>query len=85
MPLVLGDNKARWLTTGPVVVWSIIVPGYWRVGCLTGWIAVLLPGFIVARRLLACKVVKSDRKAFSFCALWIIGLYAIPAIKATWG
>ncbi|KAF2676843.1 hypothetical protein K458DRAFT_481677 [Lentithecium fluviatile CBS 122367] len=85
MPLVLGDGMTRWLTAGAVAAWSILVPAYWRVTCLAGWFAALLPGLVVSRRLLARRDVKSDRKTFQFWALWMVGLYAMPVIKTAWG
>ncbi|KAF2867686.1 UbiA prenyltransferase family-domain-containing protein [Massariosphaeria phaeospora] len=85
MPLVLGDGVTRWLTAGPVVAWSFLVPGYWRVECLAGWLAAVLPGFVVAVRLLRCRDVVADRRTFKIWAVWMVGLYAMPAIKASWG
>jgi 4-hydroxybenzoate polyprenyltransferase len=85
MPLVLGDEPTRWLTAGLVLFWSLVVPSYWRTGFFTGLITALLPGLIVAKRLLTYRDVISDRRTFRFWALWIVGLYLTPAIKATWG
>jgi 4-hydroxybenzoate polyprenyltransferase len=85
MPLVLGDTAARWLTAGPVMLWSVAIPLYWSAGSLLGWAVSLFPGVVVGVRLLKFRDVKSDRKTFKFWALWLIGVYAIPAIKATFG
>jgi 4-hydroxybenzoate polyprenyltransferase len=85
MPLILGDGLTRWLTAGPVLVWSVVIPWYWHVSSRAGWITPLLLGSIVAGRSLAFRDAASDRKTFKFWALWIIGLYAMPTIKAIWG
>lgn len=85
MPLVLGDGVTRWLTAVPVVAWSIIIPCYWGVYSLMGWISVLLPGMVVVSRILTIRDAESDRKTFKFWALWMAGLYAMPAVKAIWG
>ncbi|KAF2450850.1 hypothetical protein P171DRAFT_460350 [Karstenula rhodostoma CBS 690.94] len=85
MPLVLGDGAARWLTAGPVLMWSVTIPAYWSAGSLVGWVVSLFPGAVVGARLLIFRDVKSDRKTFKLWALWLIGLYAMPAIKATFG
>jgi 4-hydroxybenzoate polyprenyltransferase len=84
MPLVLGDGPTRWLTASSVLFWSTVVPTYWR-SCLTGQITAILPGLVVAQRLLTRRDVSSDRRTFRFWALWTVGLYLTPAIKATWG
>ncbi|CAI6336780.1 unnamed protein product [Periconia digitata] len=85
MPLVLGDVTARFVTAGPVLIWSVLVPGYWRITGLMGWLTTLLPGLVLAGRMLKYRNIESDRKTFKLWACWTIGLYAVPIIKATEG
>jgi 4-hydroxybenzoate polyprenyltransferase len=85
MPLTLGDGITRWLTAGPIAVWSILIPAYWRVESLVAWVAILLPGCLIAWRLTKYRDPSSDRATFTIWAIWIVGLYLMPAIKATWG
>lgn len=85
MPLVVGDSVTRWLTAGAILSWSIIIPAYWRSSSLLCWAVSLFLGLLSIQRLLMYRTAQDDHITFKFWALWIIGLYALPALQAVYG
>ncbi|KAI4244343.1 MAG: hypothetical protein L6R40_003069 [Gallowayella cf. fulva] len=81
LPLVLGDAVARWTIVGPLVIWAVLGPFYWRMGTggflLTGGLAAL-----VAIRLLRWRDAKADSKSWKLWALWTATLYFLPLLES---
>jgi hypothetical protein len=50
-----------------------------------GWAVSVIHGAVVGVMLLIFRDVKADRRNFKFWALWMIGLYEMPTIKAKLG
>ncbi|KAI9676584.1 MAG: hypothetical protein M1822_008298 [Bathelium mastoideum] len=81
VPLVFGDDFARWSIALPVLVWSLMLPAW--IG-ISEWKCYILPasiGTLVAGRVLALRGVAQDRRTFHAWAMWMIALYALPLMK----
>ena len=80
LPLVHGENVARWAIAIPVLFWSFVFPGFWELG----WVAYLFPvglGGILAGRLLMLRSVDADRDTWRLWCVWTMSLYLLPLFK----
>lgn len=81
VPLVLGDQPARVLTSATIISWSLIAPAFWGLGILGFTIPSLL-GAYIAGRLLLDKSVKSDELLWVLWGFWLIVLYTLPLLSS---
>ncbi|MCJ1385612.1 hypothetical protein MMC17_008735 [Xylographa soralifera] len=79
-PLVLGDRAARWSIALPVVLWSFVCPALWELP-VTGFVAPVTIGGIIAVRIVAVRSVVGDRTTFRFWCLWMVAMYILPMLK----
>ncbi|KAI1188031.1 UbiA prenyltransferase family-domain-containing protein [Nemania serpens] len=77
LPLAVGDARARWLTSVPMVAWSLICPRFWRISDGPDIVIGLL-GMAVSCRLLLYRDVRTDKRTFRLWNMWMAGLYALP-------
>jgi 4-hydroxybenzoate polyprenyltransferase len=77
LPLVIGDEMARWSIAVVVTVWSILCPLYWS-SDMVGYLAPLGLGIWVSLRSLTRRTVKEDRTTFRIYNAWLVALYALP-------
>ncbi|KAL9605092.1 MAG: hypothetical protein Q9219_000026 [cf. Caloplaca sp. 3 TL-2023] len=76
IPLVFGDQAARWSVALPMLGWTIGAPRSWDSGFL-GSILVFGIGAVVVRRLIAGDQA-GYKKTFRLWNCWIIALYILP-------
>lgn len=81
MPLVLGDQPARIITTTLVAVFSAIAPSFWQVGFVGASMSLLLGG-LVAIRTICLRSVPADKTTFRLWNLWLVAIYMLPLVKA---
>ncbi|CEJ59401.1 hypothetical protein PMG11_08026 [Penicillium brasilianum] len=77
LPLVIGDEMARWSIAIVVTAWSILCPLYWS-SDLVGYLGPLGLGLWVSSRSLRKRTVKEDRTTFRIYNAWLVALYALP-------
>lgn len=80
-PLVLGDAAARWSVAISVSAWSVTMPLFTGMGSSEHWLSYLVlmvPGAVVATRVLTLRGVREDRATFKTWVLWTMCLYALP-------
>ena len=84
VPLVIGDEPARWSVAAPVAVWSVIVPTFWGTG-VWGYVLPVGLGMMVAARVVLKRKVEGDKRTFKIWNLWMMGLYVVPVVKRLGG
>lgn len=77
LPLVIGDEMARWSIAVVVTAWSILCPLYWS-SSLVGYLGPIGLGVWVSLRSLTKRMVKEDRTTFRIYNAWLVALYALP-------
>ncbi|KAJ5291526.1 hypothetical protein N7478_000777 [Penicillium angulare] len=77
LPLVIGDEKARWSIACSVTAWSLFCPFYWS-SSPVGYLAPLVLGLWVSTRSLTKRTVQEDRVTFRIYNAWLVALYALP-------
>ena len=77
VPLVIGDAASRWTIAVPMLVWSTLVPWYWRVS-VYGYIVPVVMGLSVAYRTLMKRSVENDERTFRIWNAWLVTLYLLP-------
>lgn len=80
IPIVLGDEKARWSVAVPIVVCSVLCPLFFRLSALS-YISTLSVGLVVASRTLLYRDLKSDKLTWKLWAFWTVWLFALPLVK----
>ena len=80
LPLVWGEEVARWSVAVPVLAWSVGCPMFLRLGFLAFVLPVTL-GAYVAYRTLWMRGPDIDRRSWQVWAIWIISLYTLPLFK----
>lgn len=83
VPLVAGDETARWITVIPIIVWSIFCPSYWNPHWGFG-VAFTLLGYLIVLRCLTKRSVSDDKKTFRLWNLWMAFMYSLPLLKSTY-
>lgn len=80
VPLVLGDEFARWSIAIPVLLWSCFCP--WFLGLPAwGYLHCLSMGSIVAYRTILRRTVDADKTTFKIWNAWMVAIYLLPLIK----
>lgn len=80
LPLIHGENIARWAIALPVIFWSWICPIFWQLGAI-GYIPPVSIGCVLAFRVLVFRDVPSDKVSWKMWCLWTMILYALPLFK----
>ena len=81
VPLVIGDQTARWTIALPTGFWSIFCPWFWT-SPLAGYVAPVSLGLFVVIRTLRRRSAEHDKDTFRLWNLWLISLYCLPLVKA---
>lgn len=77
VPLVIGENAARWLVSLAMPFWSILIPWYFGTHPV-GYIGPTLLAAVLAYRFLVKREREDDKKSFRIWNLWMISLYTVP-------
>ncbi|KAH6663540.1 UbiA prenyltransferase family [Halenospora varia] len=80
LPIVFGDKITRRLNAGIIVVFSVIAPAYWRMGCV-GYAMPVLLGTTIGWRSMWLRKLKDDKTTFQLWCLWLIIFYLLPLVK----
>ena len=78
--LILGDWKARWTITIPVVAWSFVCPAFWMLN-IYGYILSTTVGSLIAFRVLVKRSKADNKITWRLWCLWMTSLYFLPLIK----
>lgn len=81
IPIALEDLRARWVTSIVVLAWSCILPSIWGAN-LGAYVAPLVLGFIMAKRLVIQRSILEDKTTFRFWGPWIVSFLCIPAMRS---
>lgn len=84
VPLVFGDNVARWSIAMPVIFFTLSCTWFWDMPLRLCLLQVFL-GSTVALRTLCCAGVKADKTTFALWNLWLVSLYCLPVLKYFFG
>ncbi|KAI4161810.1 MAG: hypothetical protein LQ342_004501 [Letrouitia transgressa] len=80
VPLIFGDQNARWSLAVLVLGWSLLVPRWWGASIWTSGVFLLVGGSI-AVRYWTQREVHDDRKTYRIWNLWIVCLYLMSSVK----
>ena len=80
LPIVFGDKITRRLNAGVFVMFSVVAPAFWRMGCVGYAIPVLL-GTTIGWRTMWLRKLKDDKTTFKLWCLWLIILYLLSLVK----
>ena len=80
VPLVMGDNHARWSIGIAVSIWSIVCPTLWQLGPGTYAVS-MTTAAIITFRTLTKRSVSDDKSTFRIWNLWMVILYVMPLLK----
>ena len=81
VPLVIGDDYARWSIAIAMVFWSVICPTFWQLG--PGAYAMsVMTGNMVTYRTLTKRSVQADQLTFRIWNVWMVMLYLMPLFKS---
>ena len=79
IPIVLGDEAARWSLIVPMALWTLLAPRFW--GCeFQGSIFLFAIGAVVIKRLIVGDE-ESYKVTFRLWNCWIVALYLLPLCK----
>jgi 4-hydroxybenzoate polyprenyltransferase len=80
LPIVCGDDSTRWGNAAAILLFSLLVPAFWRMG-IVGYCLPVLLGAVIAGRTLFLKTLASDKQTFRLWCLWLTTLYCLPVVK----
>lgn len=80
IPLVIGDQPARWTVAIPTLFWSFFCPSFWRLHAI-GYIAPAVVGGLIVFRVFSAKSVHGDKVTFRIWNFWMVVLYFLPLMK----
>ncbi len=80
LPIVCGDDLTRWGNAVVILLFSLFVPAFWRMGPVGYFLPVLL-GIVIAGRTLFLRTLASDKQTFRLWCIWLTALYCLPVIK----
>ena len=80
LPLVHGENTARWLIAIPVAAWSLVCPPFWACG-VVGYSVSVVTGIAIVLRVLLLKDREACQKTWALWCLWTVILYLQPLLK----
>jgi len=80
LPIVCGDKLTRWGNAVVIILFSLLVPAFWRMG-LAGYLLPVLLGTAISGRTLFFKSLASDKQTFRLWCLWLTSLYLLPIVK----
>ena len=78
--LLLGDTISRVSIAFFVCCWSLICAYVWNLN-MWAYIIPLVPGLVVARRVLVKRTAKEDHGTWVWWCLWTVVLYILPLLS----
>ena len=81
LPVVFGEQVARWTVIVPVTCWSLFCPWYLSVPAL-GWVLTLVVGGMVVSGNLFLQGTANAKKTYKMWALWLIVLFSLPSLSS---
>ena len=79
LPLLIGDQPARWSVVFLLPSWWLIAPSFWRTG-LAGYILPLFLSMLIALRMLCLTNRADDKVSFRLWNVWVIAIYITPLL-----
>jgi 4-hydroxybenzoate polyprenyltransferase len=80
LPLVRGQEVARWSIAIPVIFWSFFCPRYWHVSIWVYTLPVSV-GILLAVRVVCQRTFAADRITWKIWCVWTTMLYLLPLCK----
>jgi len=80
IPIVLGDELARWSVAVPIMICSIICPFFFGLGVMS-YVSTLSIGFLVAFRTVRYRDLKADKVTWKLWAFWTVWLFGLPLAR----
>ena len=80
-PIVWGDAATRWTIAIPVIIWSLLCPIIWNLS-ITGFLVPLIPGGVLALRVMLLRNVAADKITWKLWGIWIASLFILPLISS---
>ncbi|MCJ1467444.1 hypothetical protein MMC07_006069 [Pseudocyphellaria aurata] len=77
VPLVVGDNPARWIIVVAVLVCSGLATAFWHLD-VTGFLLPASTGSVMVCSLLFNRTLKGDKLSWKLWSVWIISFYFLP-------
>lgn len=77
LPLVHGDEFARWTIAVGVMGWSVGAPAFWN-AAIQAYTAPVVLGGILTFRTLMLRNVEADKGTWRIWPLWMMSLYLLP-------
>lgn len=80
VPLVVGDQPARWTIEVPPLSWSFFCPSFWPLH-MSEQIAPTIVSGLIGFWAFSIKSVQGDKLTFRIWNFWMVVLYLLPLIK----
>jgi 4-hydroxybenzoate polyprenyltransferase len=77
LPLVIGDNAARWIICVFMYIWGVACPMFWHAPPLACAVSMMLAG-TVGFRTLYWRSVADDKRTFIVWNVWMASVYTLP-------
>lgn len=80
IPLVHGENIARWSAATAILACSFIGPAFWGLGA-PGFVFIICIGGCLSLGILVYRSLEADKFAWKIWCVWITALYLLPLLK----
>ena len=80
VPIMLGDEFARWSVAVPILLWSLLTPYFWATN-LGGFVWPVILGLVMCIRVLFLRNVDADRMTWRLWGLWTMSIFLLPVYK----
>ncbi|KAL9629634.1 MAG: hypothetical protein Q9164_006796 [Protoblastenia rupestris] len=80
VPIVLGDELARWSIAVPILLWSLLAPYFWAMRA-DGYVLPVFLGLIMCGRVLFLRTVSADQVTWRLWGLWTLSIFFLPLYK----
>ena len=80
LPLVIGDEPARWVTVLAITISSLAGPAFWGLGPF-GFFLPVSAGVLVMWNLMSKRTVEGDIWTWKLWELWMTSFFFLPLIK----
>ncbi|KAL9130348.1 MAG: hypothetical protein Q9217_001450 [Psora testacea] len=80
VPIVIGDELARWSVAVPILIWSLLTPYFWGMSA-SGFVLPVLLGMVMSIRVLLLRDVEADQVTWRLWGLWTLSIFFLPLCK----